>query len=231
MSVGTSTALGIAAAAGAGASIYGAKKSSDAAQTASAQQQQAAKDAMAATNPLYQQALSIAQQQAAQGQARLDPYAQQGAAGLSALSGYLGVPMAKGAAPAAAAPAAAPPAAPPPQNGPSGPVADLYRSITGGRYTPTAQDIAQFGPNPDATYLAKIGPAIQQWWAQNQGQFSGGTATPGAGGAAPGMTPLSGLAGGAGGGATVLLRAPTGQTQAVPADQVAHYVARGATRV
>jgi hypothetical protein len=229
MSVGTSAAIGIAAAARAGASIFGAGKSSNAAKEASQQQQQAATDARAATDPLYQQALSIAQQQAAQGQARLDPYAQQGAAGLSALSGYLGVPMAQGAAPAAAAPAAAPPAAPPPQNGPSGPVADLYRSITGGRYTPTAQDIAQFGPSPAAQYLAKIGPAIQQWWAQNQGQFPGAAATPGA--APGGLAPLSGLAGGGGAGPTVLLRAPTGQTQAVPADQVAHYVARGATRV
>jgi hypothetical protein len=107
----------------------------------------------------------------------------------------------------------------------------MYVTASGGRYTPTQADLDQWGPHPDAQYLQKIGPAIQQWWAQNQGQFPGAAAAPGAGGAAPGMTPLSGLGGGASGGATVLLRAPTGQTQAVPADQVAHYVARGATRV
>jgi hypothetical protein len=223
MSVGTSTAIGIAAAAGAGASIYGAKKSSDAAQTAAQQQQQAAQQAYAATGPLYDQALAIAQQQAAQGQARLDPYAQQGAAGLSALSAYLGVPMAKAAAPGTAAPgAAAAPTAPKLYTLPGTPqdqIRQLYVTASGGRYAPTQADLDQWGPHPDAQYLAKIGPAIQQWWAQNQGQFPGGAATPGAGGAA---APTS---------QTVLLRAPNGQTQAVPVDQVAHYVARGATRV
>ncbi len=214
MAIATGTALGIAAAAGAGASIFGAKKQSDAAQTASQQQQQAAQQAMAAQTPLYNQALQIAQQQAAQGQAGLAPYAQQGAAGLSALSAYLGVPTAKAAAPAAAAPAPAA-AGPVPLSALSGSPQDqirqMYASATGGRYTPSPADISQWGPNPDARYLAKIGPAIQQWAAQNPGSFAGG----GSGGA----------------GATVLLRAPSGQTQAVPADQVDHYVARGATRV
>lgn len=105
MSIGTGTAIAIAAGVGAGASIYGANKQAGAAKTASQQQQAAAQQALAQTNPLYPQALQIAQQQAAQGQARLDPYAQQGGAGLTALSSFLGVPPPS--AGASAAPSAA----------------------------------------------------------------------------------------------------------------------------
>ena len=53
----------------------------------------------------------------------------------------------------------------------------------------------------------------------------------GTGAAAPTYTaPGTGPAGGVGGG-TVMLRAPNGQTKAVPADQVAFYLQRGATRI
>lgn len=45
------------------------------------------------------------------------------------------------------------------------------------------------------------------------------------------MARQSGFTGGPTGSEFVLLRAPTGQTRAVPPDQVAHYLARGATRV
>lgn len=115
MSVGTGTLItmaAIGAGASAGASIYGAHKQGQAAQTASQQQQAAAAAALARQTPLYSQALQIAQQQATQGQARLDPYAQQGGAGLTALSSFLGVPQPSGGAARSAAlsPMAATPA-------------------------------------------------------------------------------------------------------------------------
>ena len=113
-----------------------------------ADQQRAAIDqAIALQTPLYNQALTIAQEHEAQGRADLAPYAGAGAQGLTSLTSLLGLPS----APAPRAPVSAPTA------------------------PPTAP-----------------------------------TGAPG------GM---------------VLLRAPTGQTQAVPADQAAFYVARGATRV
>jgi hypothetical protein len=117
MSVGTglTIALVAGAAASAGASIYGAHKQGEAAKTAGEQQQAAAKAAGAQQGPLYQRALDIAQQQAAQGQARLDPYAQQGGAGLTALSSFLGVPQPSAGASAARNAAASPYAATPTQ--------------------------------------------------------------------------------------------------------------------
>jgi len=104
--IGTGAAIALGALS-AGGAIGGSLISAHAAGKASQQQQQAAQQALAQTSPLYQQALQIAQQQAAQGQARLDPYAQQGGAGLTALSAFLGVPPPQpgaGAALSAAAP-------------------------------------------------------------------------------------------------------------------------------
>lgn len=106
MCLGTAATIGvIAAGASAGASIYGANKQAGAAKEASQQQQASAQQAQQQTAPLYNQALQIAQQQALQGQARLDPYAAQGQQGLTALSKFLGVPQ---AAPVAPAPVAIP---------------------------------------------------------------------------------------------------------------------------
>lgn len=206
MSIGTGTAIAIAAGVGAGASIYGAKKQSAAAQTASQQQTAAAQEARAAQAPLYAQALQIAQQQAAQGQARLDPYAQQGGAGLTALSSFLGVPapapgqsarlsaLAPTAAQQASANAFMPAAVANATNPAGGPVPAGVRPMN--VYGPTGS----VGPGQANGLPLQAGPprpAVPQ-------------------GLGPGM---------------VLLRAPTGQTQAVPADQVAHFVALGATRV
>jgi hypothetical protein len=165
MSIGTGAAIALGI--GAAASLGSAAISAHAAGKASDQQQQASKDALAAQGPLYQQALAIAQQQAQQGQARLDPYAQQGGAGLTALTSFLGVPV---------------PKAPNPAQGLS--------AGTGG-----------------------FGPGQQTYGAGSMlGQLATGQAVPPPGG-------------------TVLLRAPNGQTQAVPADHADYYVARGATRV
>jgi hypothetical protein len=188
MTVGTGTAIAIGlGAASAASSIYGAHKQAKAAEKASEQQQQSAREAIAYAEPKYQQALQIAQQQAELGRAGLQPYnlqgqqgLQTGQQGLTALSALLGLPASAGAAPmlpdraSAGMPPGGVPMAPP---------------IT--------------APTPYRRTLPPGAAVI-------------GTAVPRGAGTT---------------GATVMLRAPTGQQQAVPADQVAFYLARGATRV
>jgi hypothetical protein len=193
MSVATGTAIAIGLGAGsAAASIYGAHKQAKAAEKASEQQQQAAREAIAYAEPKYQQALQIAQQQAELGRAGLQPYnlqGQQGLAagqqGLTALSALLGLPASAGAA-------------------------------------PMLPDRASAGMPP-----AVANPNAAAWGRAMQGGLGiGAQLIPG------GNLQKPIMAGGAGTtGATVMLRAPTGQQQAVPADQVAFYLARGATRV
>jgi hypothetical protein len=135
------------------------RSAAKASEKAATQQQEGVREARAYAEPLYQRAQDIAAQTYGQGSAALAPYAQQGTAGLTALSSFLGVPAARAAAPGA------------PPRGPA-PLAAL----------------GQTGP-----------PAVP-----------------------PGMRGAPGV---------VRLRAPTGQVQAVPADQVAFFLARGATRV
>jgi hypothetical protein len=218
MSVGTGTALAIAGLAGAGASLYGANKQATAAQQASQQQQAAAQQALQQTSPLYQQALQIAQQQAAQGQARLDPYAQQGAAGLTALSAFLGVPAPSGAPNPALSPYAPTPA----------------QQASANAFMPTA--VAR-NPNPTAVpWSTTPGPGLVA--VQSRGGQPGyvpiarlGDA--GAAGATsldptvpmPGRTSAHALP------ATVLLEAPDGTRRAVPLADGPALIAKGAKMV
>jgi hypothetical protein len=177
MSVGTVTAIGLGVAAGtAGASIYGAHKGAQAAQKASEQQQQAAKEAIAYAEPKYQQALQIAQQQAALGRAGLQPYTAQGQQGLTALSSLLGLPASASAGMAGA----------------------------GGVNRAGMPPPGAIGAESPYTRVGAGGPP---------GIPTGGVAVPR--GTAP----------------PVMLRAPTGQVQAVPADQAEFFLARGAQRV
>jgi hypothetical protein len=211
MSVGTLATIGIiSAGASAGASIYGAKKQADSAKTASAQQQQAAKDAQAAQTPLYNRALEIAQQQAAQGQARLDPYASQGGAGLTALSAFLGVPQPSGGPNPALSPLAPTPSQQASANAfmPTA-VANANNPPTGGPVPANARPMNVYG----ATGYSGPGQANG---LPLQGAVSGAPRPAVPQGPGPGM---------------VTLRAPNGQTQQVPADHAEYYVARGATRV
>jgi hypothetical protein len=91
----------------------------------------------------------------------------------------------------------------------------------GGPMTPTA---APLGTMP-------VGGMVGLGAASGMPQPVGSAAPPGM--PSPLTAGLSGMAPAGGGapGGTVLLRAPTGQTQAVPAEQVAFFLARGATRV
>lgn len=47
-------------------------------------------------------------------------------------------------------------------------IANLYRTTSGGSYTPTQQDVSQWGTNVDSRYMNQIGGAIQNWWNQQQ---------------------------------------------------------------
>lgn len=167
-----------------------------AATTASAQQQEGIREARAYAEPKYAEALRIAQEQHAAGQAGLAPYAQQGGQGLTALTALLGLP----AAPAArAAPMAAAPVAPMAAAPPGGDMAGLVN----GRGVPLSM-LSQLTTKQIADANRATG-----------GAFLGG------GGTAAPATQSS----------YVTLRAPTGETRPVPAEQVDFYVARGATRI
>jgi hypothetical protein len=189
MSVGTGTliAMGVMGGIQAGTSIYGAKKQSDAAQTASAQQQQAA-----------------------QGQARLDPYAAQGAAGMTALSSFLGVPPARGGANPALSPLAATPSQQASAN------AFMPTAVANANNPPTGGPVPA-GARPMNVYGATgyVGPGTPNGLPM-QGPVTGAPRPAVPQGPGPGM---------------VTLRAPNGQTQQVPAAQAEYFVARGATRV
>jgi hypothetical protein len=80
------------------------RSAAKASEKAATQQQEGVREARAYAEPLYQRAQDIAAQTYGQGSAALAPYAQQGGAGLTALSNFLGV--------RAPAPAAAPRLAP-----------------------------------------------------------------------------------------------------------------------
>ena len=177
-----------------------ARTQAKAAEKAAKIQQEGVREARAYGEPLYAQAQQIAAQQAAQGQARLAPYVQQGTQGLTALSAFLGVPS-------------APPAAGVPPAAPMAPMAPM---------APAAPPTAPGGNR-------SIGGAIL-------GSLTGH----GGGGGAPGTAPsafeqqvFGRPAGAAVPGATsgvVMLRAPTGETRPVPANQVDYFLARGAQR-
>jgi hypothetical protein len=178
--IGTTAALVLGGLA-AGGQIGGAAIGSKAAKKASEQQQQAAQQAIAYAEPKYQQALQIAQQQAALGRAGLQPYTlqgqqglQTGQQGLTALTSLLGLPASANAGMPGAASGVNRAGIPP--------------------------------PNPNAAAFGNL----------MQGALGAGAAL------APGGTLQK---------PTVMLRAPTGQTQAVPADQAEFFLARGATRV
>jgi hypothetical protein len=175
--IGTTLGLLLGGAIGAktATDIYGAHKAGKAAEQASQQQQQAAQQAIAYGEPLYQRALGIAEQQAAQGRAGLEPFRQAGYGGMqgyqsfgqglaapamTSLTSLLGLPGQTGGG-----------FIPPMQAG----------AASGGAFLPAGQRVAQQAP---------------------------GLAQP-----------------------TVMLRAPNGQQQAVPADHAEFYLARGATRV
>lgn len=51
---------------------------------------------------------------------------------------------------------------------PYAPIRSLYQQITGGAYTPSQQELQQWGSNVDANYLRKIQGAIGNWWQQYQ---------------------------------------------------------------
>jgi hypothetical protein len=174
MAIATGTAIALAAGIGAGSQVAGSVIGSKAAKKASEQQQQAAQQAIAYAEPKYQQALQIAQQQAALGRAGLQPYATQGQQGLTALSSLLGLPASANAGMAGAAGGVNRAGMPP--------------------------------PNPNAAAFGNLA----------QGGLAAGAA----------MMPGGNLQR-----PTVMLRAPTGQVQAVPADQADFYLARGAQRV
>jgi hypothetical protein len=158
--------------------IYGAHKAGKAAEQASQQQQQAAQEAIRYGEPLYQRALGIAEQQATQGRAGLEPFRQAGyqemqqvgAPALTSLTAFLGLPTASGLPPMPSGGAAPGPA-----------------------------------PNPNAGGFVNPQASV----ALAQALAPGGSL----------QKP------------TVMLRAPNGQQQAVPADHVEFYLQRGATRV
>lgn len=203
MSVGTGIGLAMVIGAGvsAGTSIYNAKKQAGAVKDAAAQQTAAGEAAQAAQTPLYTRALEIAQQQAAQGQARLDPYAQQGQAGLTALSSFLGVPQPSASANAARSASLSPYAATPSQQAAAN--AFVPGAVAAQQATANNAAVAATGAKPMNVY----GPS--------------GYVGPGTPNGAPMQVP----------GSMVMLRAPNGQQQAVPAAQADYFLARGATRV
>lgn len=47
-------------------------------------------------------------------------------------------------------------------------IASIYRSVSGGKYNPTQQEVSQWGNNVDDQYLSKINGTINRWWAQQQ---------------------------------------------------------------
>lgn len=243
IATGTAIALGILGATQAGTAIYAANRQGAASREASEQQQEGVREARAYAEPLYQDAQRIAREQYergqaiaaeqhahaqriaaeqhAAGQAQFAPYTGAGAGGIAALSKFLGVPSAppaRAAAPSTApytgapmtaaplpmAPAAAAPAAP------SGSVP--LTALVNGRGVPasllasmTTREIAEANRASGGAFLGGRGPTTTSSYA------------PGA--AAPSQS------------AYVTLRAPTGETRPVPADQVDFFLARGATRI
>ncbi|HKA39855.1 MAG TPA: hypothetical protein VKD25_08800 [Burkholderiales bacterium] len=187
------------------ASLYGASKQSGAAREASEAQAQSAREALALQRDIYQQTRSD-----------LAPYTGAGTQGLTALTSFLGLP---------APPASAGTLDPSRVNPRVDEVPIFPASFSAGREDALARLLAPWGPggknkqNPHATQWLED---YQRWKAGQGARGSGGTPT---------TSPTVGSAYGGAPGGTVMLRAPTGQTQAVPADQVDFYLARGATRV
>ena len=201
MSVATSTALIIAGGAAAGASIYGAKKQADAAKQASQQQMQAAQEARQYIEPLYERARQYAEPLYGQALQIAQQQNELGRAGLQPFASA-GTSGMTALSSLLGLPAQA-------GVGTSAMAAPVNRA---GMPPPSAMGNLAQGA------LAAFGPGIPRSVPPDQARamleargFSGG----GTGTTSP----------------TVMLRAPNGQTQAVPADHVDFYLARGAQRV